>query len=263
MVQEKQLIVINKIILRYDEVYSYKEKSLNFNKINKILNNLNNNKIILDAYNNELIYYLQNSYTINTIKCKFIYTELDDNYEIIAIKEPRCFNQDTYDNYINSMKNTILAIKNNIKKLLEKKIIDKVIYLYRKNNNYIEYNDDSHLLNILNKKKEYRLLRYIDNISGAKNYQSIILNNEYIRKGTEKDWITFENILKCTSLKNKVIMDTCCFNGYFSFKALENGAKKVIGIDQNKPALKICNKLCIYNNYHIWINGKKLIILVN
>ena len=79
MVQEKQLIVINKIILRYDEVYSYKEKSLNFNKIKKILNNLNNNKIILDAYNNELIYYLQNSYTINTIKCKFIYTELDDN----------------------------------------------------------------------------------------------------------------------------------------------------------------------------------------
>ena len=62
---------------------------------------------------------------------------------------------------------------------------------------------------------------------------------------------------------DKVIMDTCCFNGYFSFKALENGAKKVIGIDQNKPALKICNKLCIYNNYHIWINGKKLIILVN
>ena len=39
-------------------------------------------------------------------------------------------------------------------------------------------------------------------------------------------------------------MDTGCFNGYFSFKSLELGAKKVIGVDQNAPALKICNKLC-------------------
>ena len=39
------------------------------------------------------------------------------------------------------------------------------------------------------------------------------------------------NILKCTNLNNKRIMDTGCFNGYFSFQCLKNGAKQVIGVD--------------------------------
>lgn len=114
--------------------------------------------------------------------------------------------------------------------------------IYRDNNIYTKYLDDIHLNKLLNKSNSERLLNFVDKTSGAKNYQSIILNKEYIRKGTENDWITLENILKCTSLKNKIVCDTGCFNGYFSFKFLEEGAKKVIGIDHNIQALSICKK---------------------
>jgi len=113
------------------------------------------------------------------------------------------------------------------------------------------------MLTILHKNKKEIALNYIDNKSGHSSYQSIILDGEYIKKGTEKDWLSFENILKCTSLKNKVICDTGCFNGYFSFRCVEEGAKKVIGIDHNEAAINICKKMCIWNNYHTWNLGTK------
>ncbi len=65
------------------------------------------------------------------------------------------------------------------------------------------------------------------------------------------------NILKCTSLKEKVIYDTDCLTDFFSFQSLKKGAKRVIGIDHDEPAIKICNKLCDYNNHYIWKMGEK------
>jgi ribosomal protein L11 methylase PrmA len=87
-------------------------------------------------------------------------------------------------------------------------------------------------------------------------YQSIILENEYIRKGTESDFKTLEHILKLTNFINKNILDLGCFNGYFCFQAINHGANKVVGIDINQPALDICRKLSIYNNYYQINNGE-------
>ena len=248
----------DKISLSYDSVFSYSTKKLNYEKIDSfILSNKSKKQLFLDAFNKDLINYIINNYDVNKIECKLLYTDIDDVYNCIAITEPRNFNQKEYDNYVQSIIITINSINNHIKSLKNGNIINEIKYLYRNKNNYIEYNNELHLLSLLNQSKKDRLLEFIDNTSGDKNYQSIILDKEYIRKGTEQDWITLENILDCTKLKDKVVVDTGCFNGYFSFKALELGAKKVIGIDHNIAALNICRKLAIYNHFHIWENGQK------
>jgi ribosomal protein L11 methylase PrmA len=248
----------NKNSLSYDEIYSYETKNLNFEKINDFIeNNEQKNEIYVDAFNNELVDYIKKSFKKAKITFYFLYTDIDDNYECIAINEPRTFNQQKYDEYISSMINTINTINDNVKNLIFKQIVDNVVYLYRNNNNYIEYSNDEHMNTILNESKKDRLLNFIDKTSGHANYQSIILNSEYIRKGSEQDWITFDNILKCTSLKDKIICDTGCFNGYFSFKSLNEGAKKIIGVDHNQPAISICKKIAIYNDHHQWKNGVK------
>lgn len=248
----------DKISLSYDSVFSYAEKALNYDKVKQFFeNNKLEKNIYLDAFNKDLLNYIKSNFNVDEIICKMLYTDIDDIYECLAIKEPRDFGQKTYDGYTNSIIITINSINNIIKGLKNENIINEIKYLYRNKKKYIEYNDEIHLLSLLNQSKKDRLLEFIDNTSGAKNYQSIILDKESIRDGTEGDWITLENILKCTSLKDKVVIDTGCFNGYFSFKALDLGAKKVIGIDQNIPALNICQKLAIYNHFHIWENGQK------
>lgn len=248
----------DKISLSYDSVFSYAKNALDYDKIKQFFeNNKLEKNIYLDAFNKDLLNYIKSNFNVDEIICKVLYTDIDDIYECLAIKEPRDFGQKTYDGYTNSIINTTHYINNLCKELLNEKLITEITYLYRDNETYIEYFDESHLLGILSESKKDRLLKFIDSVSGAPKYQSIILDKESIRDGSEQDWITLENILKCTTLKDKVVIDTGCFNGYFSFKSLELGAKKVIGIDQNAPALKICNKLCIYNNYHLWKNGKK------
>uniref|UniRef100_A0A6C0E2U8 Methyltransferase domain-containing protein n=1 Tax=viral metagenome TaxID=1070528 RepID=A0A6C0E2U8_9ZZZZ len=252
----KSFYCSDKNSISYDSIYSYFSHSLNYAKIDMHLSNCNDlNELYLDAYNNELLKYIITKFNLsnNDIDFILIYTDIDDYYHTIAIQEPRDFNQTLYDSYVESITNTINIIKNNVQTYN-----CNILYKYRKGNVYIDYTNDDHLNSILNESKESRLLNFIDKTSGANHYQSIILDNKYIRKGTEKDWITFDNILKCTSLKDKIICDTGCFNGYFSFKCISEGAKKVIGIDHNRPALNICNKIAIYNNLHLWKDGKKI-----
>lgn len=249
----------DKVSLSYDSVFSYQTTSLDYDVIERFFEtNKLEEEIYLDAFNKELINYIVTKFNIDKITCKLLYADIDNIYECLAITEPRDFGQETYDGYVNSIINTNYHINNLCKEILNENLITDITYVYRDNDKYKEYLDESHFLKLLSESKNERLLKYIDSNSGHASYQSILLDKEYIRKGTEQDWITFENILKCTTLKNKVVMDTGCFNGYFSFKSLENGAKKVIGVDQDKPALKICDKLCIYNNYHLWKNGTKI-----
>lgn len=245
----------DKNAISYDSIYSYFTATLDYAKLDIYLNNYRDvNELYLDAYNDELLQYIITKFNLsnNDINFILIYTNIDDYYDTLAIKEPRQFNQQSYDGYVKSIVNTIKCINNEIQKYN-----CNIIYKYRNYNIYTDYDNDEHLNTILDESKEGRLLRFIDNTSGAKYYQSIILNGNYIRKGSEQDWLSFDNILKCTSLKNKVICDTGCFNGYFSFRSITEGAKKVIGIDHNTAAINICNKIVVYNNLHLWENGKK------
>lgn len=239
--------------ISFDHIYSYKNKLINWNTVNKKLA-ANTKNLYLDAFNTELIEYIKSRDDNATFRIIFLYTDLDDYYNTIAIEEPRNFMPgNKYDDYIKLFKSEIFKIQNNIKNLNA----DSIVYKYRKGNSYTDFETSKHLEQLLETNKSGRLIKYIKEVSGHSTYQSIVLDGEYIQKGSEKDWITLNNILKCTDLTDKVVMDTGCFNGYFSFKSLEKGAKRVIGVDHNSPAISICNKLCIYNNLHRWRLGKK------
>lgn len=239
--------------ISYDSVFSYATNGLNYTKIDNYLEKLScYDEIYLDAFNENLIEYIKSKFNSIDIEFILIYTDIDSYYNILAIEQPRDFGQTLYDGYVRGI---IIGI-NNIKNLI-KKYNTKIVYRYRQKNIYTDYNDEEHLNSILNETKKDRLLRFIDSTSGDKKYQSIVLDGEYIRKGTEQDWLTFENILKCTSLKDKIVCDTGSFNGYFSFKSITEGAKKVICVDHNVPAINICKKLAIYNNMHLYKNGQK------
>jgi len=243
----------NKIHLAYDTIYSYSTNTLNYDKIATFMNiNQNVNTIYLDGFNMDLINYLKTNYNIqnNDFSCILLYTSLIDYYNILAIDEPRDFGQITFDGYIKSIYHSIIDIQNTLKKLNF-----KIVYTFRNKCNYESFSNDEHLLKTITLSKKDILLDCVDKQSGDKNYQSILLDNEYIRKGAEQDWITFEKIIKCTSLKDKVICDTGCFNGYFSFKSLQECPKKIIGVDHNTPAINICNQIAIINNYHMFKNG--------
>ena len=42
------------------------------------------------------------------------------------------------------------------------------------------------------------------------------------------------------SLKNKVVLDIGCATGYFSFKAIQNGAFSVVAVDSDSAAIEVC-----------------------
>ena len=248
-------------VLCYDKVYSYSQSSLLLSKIDVFFNKYEKSNIIyLDAYNTDLISYIKNKFPTSVFKCIFIYTYLDNYYNIMRITDSRNFitYDVSYDDYIMAMTKSILSIKAATNKLVRENIVSEIKYIYRNDkNNYENYEDETHLLKTINISKKEIVLNYINTVSGHSSYQSIILDGEYIKRGSEKDWISFDNILKCTSLKDKTICDTGCFNGYFSFRCIAEGTNKIIGIDHNENAINICKKLCIWNNYHLWKLGKK------
>lgn len=96
---------------------------------------------------------------------------------------------------------------------------------------------------------EEELLDYIDKTSWYPTYQTIVLKGKVIRNGTEKCWLTLENILSSNiSFKGKRVCDLGCFHGYFSFRAEDLGAKSVIGYDVNPKAKLVFDKIKEYNN---------------
>lgn len=242
--------------LSYDNVYDYSQQKISYDRTDLFLNQHKNADVYMDAYNEDLINYIKKRDSAAVFKCVFIYSDLDAYYQTLAIELGRNFAETdrsdiTYDEYIKFIVNSMTILNN-----ITKRIFSDITYKYRKDDKYVDYKNDQHLMQIINMSKNERLLKYIDVVSGHSTYQSIMIGDEYIKRGTEKDWLSFENILKCTSLKNKTVYDAGCFNGYFSFRALKEGAKQVIGVDHNKPAIDICNKLCIYNGFHRWNLGK-------
>lgn len=252
----KSTYCLNKPTLIYDNIYSYNTLTINKERCKKFFEKHNNDDVVyLDGYNNELIDFINHHYKV-AFKVVFVYTNTDDLYDIIHKTHPRNFGSNNYDAFIDIYKKTINGIVNNLHS--NTVLSSNIQYLYRNNEKYTEYNNPDHLLQLVNESIPNRLFNFIKNTSGHASYQTIEYKGTNIINGSERDFITMNNILKCTNLNNKRIMDTACFNGYFSFQCLKNGAKQVIGVDHNEPAIQICNKIALYNNYHSWIMKKKI-----
>ncbi len=245
-----------KAVLVYDTIYSYQTLSINKEKCKVFLDQHSNDDVIyLDAFNNELLEFIQTNYNVNFLKFLFVYTNTDDLYDIIHKNFPRNFGSKSYNEFIRLYKNEINVILSNIR---SNKVLSNTSYLYRNGDKYTEYDNPDHISKLINEPIPNRLFNFIKNTSGHASYQTVEYNGEKMINGSERDYITMNNILKCTGLHDKRIMDTGCFNGYFSFQCLKNGAKKVIGVDHNEPAINICNKISLYNNYHSWVMGRKI-----
>lgn len=245
--------------LKYDSIYSYSTHKINHSSVvNFFNNNKTKDKVYLDAYNKELIEKVNSLDQVNEIYFRVIYNDIDENYTTISQTDPRKFDTTKYDEYVDTMVKTIRSIISNVKEMTStyNKVSGDVEYIYRNQNSYQSYTVDTHLNGILSESKDSRLMKFIRKISGHSTYQSIVMDGKYLQRGSERDWITWSNVMKCVNLKDKVVMDTGCFNGYFSFVALEQKPKQVIGIDHNQPAIDICNKICIYNNYHMYKDGQ-------
>ncbi len=76
-------------------------------------------------------------------------------------------------------------------------------------------------------------------------YQTIELPFGLKIQGYNKDYEhgSWEKILKIFDFTGKVVADIGCFNGYFSFKAKERGARLVRGFDKCVPAIKTAREI--------------------
>ena len=246
----------NKPTLIYDNIYSYRTLSINKEQCKAFFDKHNNDNVVyLDGYNTELIDFINDNYKVTFIVV-FVYTNTDDLYDIIHKTYPRNFGSNNYDEFINIYNRTLNDSVSNIHS--NTLLSSNIKYLYRSNEKYTEYDNHNHLLQLINTSIPNRLFNFIKETSGHASYQTIEYKGTNIINGSERDFITMNNILKCTSLNNKIIMDTGCFNGYFSFQCLKHKAKQVIGVDHNEPAINICNKIALYNNYHSWIMNNKI-----
>lgn len=98
----------------------------------------------------------------------------------------------------------------------------------------------------------------LDNLSYDKYYQDIeVLGFE----GYSKSFETWDRISGLgVDLTNKSVCDLGCFHGYFSFKAEQAGAQKVVGLDQSPEIVGYSNKIKDVLNsnveFCIWRGGE-------
>lgn len=115
----------------------------------------------------------------------------------------------------------------------ENKLLDK--------ENFLQIIKDTTIqLNALRNKSPYLLEHYINNLPyiQLRTFQDI----ECIGfEGFSKSWKTWDAIKLFVNWKDKTIVDIGPFHGYFSFKAEQAGAKKVIGLEINSDILETVN----------------------
>lgn len=247
-------------IITFDNVINYKTLAVNYQEIKNIIEkNKGAENIILDAYIfflDPTLEKLKNIFNnnITSIEIHHIYTSLDNIAikTIDRIKGGYNPSSSDYSILIEHIIKDISDIDNICKQLKQNEIIDKYIYVYRQDGNYVYHNDNEHLKLILNGhdmiKIDY-LMNYIDKTSGDPKYQTIEINNKIIRLGASNCPSSWANILKTgIEFTNKKVCDLGSFNGYFSIKCKKAGALSVDGYDVNEPAIKISKLIALYNN---------------
>lgn len=106
--------------------------------------------------------------------------------------------------------------------------------------------DDRHLRSVVQKDPLSELLSWIDDVSGDPKYQTIEVDGKVIRPGYMRSAELWKRISRLgIDWSDKTVCDLGCFNGYFSFKAEQAGARKVVGYDCNEAAARIFRRLSL------------------
>ncbi len=255
---------VNKPLITFDNVFNYATLKCNYSMIRQFIEkNKSSDVIFMDAYIWHLDKQLEKlkstfNNNITSIEIIHIYASLDKT-AITSLNRVKRGDYPTpgsldYSDLINNVViNVVQNIDNTCNKLKSEGIITKLSYIYRNNDNKYEYyNDNQHLKKVLigyGMSDINYFLKYINKISGAPKYQTMEINNKVVKYGSEKCWLSWNNILKIgIQFKDKSVCDLGCFNGYFSIKFKRAGATTVTGYDVNVPALKISKLNALYNN---------------
>jgi 2-polyprenyl-3-methyl-5-hydroxy-6-metoxy-1,4-benzoquinol methylase len=98
-------------------------------------------------------------------------------------------------------------------------------------------------------KKEFT--RYIQKqYRGKHPYQTVDYHHQRIHRGTERCWLSWENIQKLgVDWTGKRVCDIGSYFGYFSMKAFHAGASEIVAIDQNSYLLGVCSTVLRENGF--------------
>lgn len=99
--------------------------------------------------------------------------------------------------------------------------------------------------------KEQDLKTYINKqYEGCQPYQTVEFNGKIIHRGTERCWLSWENIQKLgIDWKGKRVCDIGSYFGYFSTKVLRSGAKEVVALDNREEILDVCRTVLKANGF--------------
>ena len=86
---------------------------------------------------------------------------------------------------------------------------------------------------------------------GIQPYQTVEFRGKIIHRGTERCWLSWENIEKLgIDWKGKKVLDVGSYFGFFSTKVLRSGAKEVVALDQKQDALAVCRTVLTANGFN-------------
>lgn len=244
----------DKNVIHIDDFYSYPKKELDINSIINFVKQIDNSDIVTfdGFFFNEADKVLNKIFGDRKLSVTviFIYTSIQECYynlykrqfneKIFFCPHPEVFG---YDLVVGKMRNTILKLLNDIKQFPN----FKIEYLYRHWDTYKSFPDEKDLLFKLGRSKQESIIDYILETSNSPLYQTIVVDGQVIREGTEKCGISWENIMKTgIDLKGKTLCDIGCFNGYFTLRAeRDGGILSATGYDIDAPAIDIATKLSI------------------
>ncbi len=255
-------------VIHFDDLYDYTTKNFNYSLLSKqidyllFLSNHKKDFIVLDAYifslDEDLKLLKQVVAPIEDIAVKFVYTSPEELYrsqrsthERRERMVQRPLNKDEDIRWSNKHQHFIKVWTDD---LLLSKNITGIEYIYREGDFYSKNDEDHFLKTIGNEEywnaKPWEIESFVSAMEGVQQYQTIEVNNQIIRPGSEKCWMSWENISKLNvDWKNKSVCDLGCYFGYFSLQFLKSGARNVAGIDRKEYFLKMYKEILKLNGF--------------
>lgn len=231
----------NGVYLDFDTLFDYKRNSYDkfFRKLSNIMNTQKNNLFVLDGY------VLDNCPPPSLIKektgCEVQFYLCFAAPHIIIERQKKKVRTGSYDSVIS--------------RELAERITSwcfRVITSLSKNPIFIDTTKGT--FEIMKKDKfilrwqELIFLSALNDMNHDKFYQDIEFPSGMIIRGYSESGKTWERVSSIVDFSGTSVLDIGSFHGFFSFKAEEKGASKVVGIEKNKNAFKMARRIALFKN---------------
>lgn len=231
----------NGIYLDFDALFGYRKSNYDssFQKLLNIINNHKNNLFILAGY--DLYNCPSPSLIEKKIGCKARFYLCFAAPHIIKKRQNKKVRAGFYKNTIS---------KEQVEQITSEGF--RMITIISKEYFFVDTTRDS--FEIMTKDKfilrweELLFLSSLYNMDHDQFYQDIELPTGLAVEGYSESEKTWKRILSMVDFFNKSVLDIGSFHGFFSFKAEDKGAAKVVGIEKNKNAFEVAKKIALLKN---------------